>query len=427
MEQLRSPLTSMCMRVFQAALQTSTEKNVVVCPFTITGCATMLYYASEGTFSTAHRQLEDSLMYSNLFDKRSDAKLVLLAFRQAIKVFTKHQLKEDDPAAITSPEFRLTLINRIFLPIATAEVLNPDFVEICEKNLKIDFEILDSSLNGRETENAIEQWLDDHQKVQQRFDVKIPRGLIDSTYNGHRLVFANAAHFRAGWEVPFDPRETKIAPFRLIGGKLKEVELMHLTDKFPYYEDPQLGLKTMELPYYHNICTLIITVCSKKDGFMQAMEKLSNDYFLEAHLKKRMKLIRVALPKFHVQSTYEMTPLLRRIGIKEVLQDDCVLENMSKTTPLRRTEGIHKCALMCDEEGTYVNEKSHLELLSGQYRKSWTPPVSHSGKSDTGDKKNQEKNRPPQAEEFVANSPFLVALRHNLTGVFLFAGCITEP
>lgn len=108
---------------------------------------------------------------------------------------------------------------------------------------------------------------------------------------------------------------------------------MHLTDKFPYYEDAKLGLKTMELPYFHNICTLIITVSTKKDGFLQATENLSNDYFLEAHLRKRIRLIRVALPKFHVQSTYEMSPLLRRIGIKEVLQDDCVLEKMSKTIP----------------------------------------------------------------------------------------------
>ena len=121
-------------------------------------------------------------MYRNLFDKRSEAKLILLAFRQAIKTFTKHQSKEDDPNSVNAPEFRLVLINRVFLPRATAEVLNPDFVEIVEKNLKIDFEILDSSLDAQETEKAIEQWLDNSQKVKHRFDVRIPTGT-----NCHRL------------------------------------------------------------------------------------------------------------------------------------------------------------------------------------------------------------------------------------------------
>ena len=87
----------------------------------------------------------------------------------------------------------------------------------------------------------------------------------------------------------------------------------------------------MEMPYFQNICTLIITICSKKDGFLEMMTKMNTEYFLEAHLRKRMKMVQVALPKFHVQSTFEMEPLLRRIGIKEVLQDNCPLAKMTKT------------------------------------------------------------------------------------------------
>ncbi|OQV14116.1 putative Heterochromatin-associated protein MENT [Hypsibius exemplaris] len=417
MEHLRKPLATMAMRLFQAAKDIYPDENVIICPYTVTSIVTMLYYAADGTL--AGRQMEHILKYSDLMDGRADLRAVLLAFRDATRALMKNTKKTLEDECAVAHEFQMVLANRIFLQRDSN--INPEFLEIVQKNLKIDFEHVnfDEAADAGLTE--IERWL--KEKIKSRFAETVPQDLVDHNYTGPRMVIASAAHFRAGWEVPFDRKLTKLAPFYTNNGKVHEVEMMHVTGKYPYYEDTKLGLKLVELPYFRNEASLVLTLPAKRGGLEEMTRGLTGDVYTDMHMRKRLKMVKLSLPKFRFHSTYNMKALLTQVGIKEIFNGESVLASMTTDSIFRISEGVHKSAIQIDEDGTFATEPTTVGANQNAGKPNTTPRSAPSS-TDSGDKK---ASPSPGVEDFNANHPFLLAVRHNRSGVFLFSGRIMSP
>lgn len=190
MEYLRKTLDVMAYRLFVAGrdlkrkVNNGEDHNLVICPFTLTTVAALLYYASEGT--AAHRQLEAVLHFLDLFDGRSEKRAVLMAFREAIAVLTKHGKSGPENAlfpeeALFAREFSLHFANKLF--VQKGADLHDEFLDSMQKNLKIEVEILELNSDSENSKREIERWL--AEKVQNRLSASIPNDLIDPVYVLH--------------------------------------------------------------------------------------------------------------------------------------------------------------------------------------------------------------------------------------------------
>ncbi|OQV14109.1 putative Heterochromatin-associated protein MENT [Hypsibius exemplaris] len=404
MEHLRKPLSVMAMKLFEAAAESCPTDNIIISPFTVTSIVTMLYYASEDTH--AGRQIENILKYSEMMDGRADSRAVLMAFREAVRVLTKNSAKEvEEENFSVAHEFRMVLGNRVFLQRDSH--INPEFLEMIQKNLRIEFENVNFDEDADAGLTEIERWL--KEKIQARFKVSVPSDLVDHEYTGPRMVIASAAHFRAGWEVPFDKALTKRVPFYTMEGKTYDVDMMHLTGKFPYYTEDKIGLKMVELPYFRNEVSLILTLpTSTKPGALDEMTKKLRDsnVYVEMHMQKRMKMVSVAVPKFRFSSTFNIKRLLTLVGIREVFHDDVTLARMTTDEIFRCSEGVHK-----KRNPSILQNSMRTGRSSRRSRAEWEmrtlQKLQRHLQKRTKFHQREKKDSPAGTEEFVADSPFL--------------------
>ena len=63
------------------------------------------------------------------------------------------------------------------------------------------------------------------------------------------LVLINALYFKAPWKHPFNQSDTKTANFTDSDGEIVQVEMMHISEEFPYAELEKLGASAIFLPY----------------------------------------------------------------------------------------------------------------------------------------------------------------------------------
>ncbi|OQV14111.1 putative Heterochromatin-associated protein MENT [Hypsibius exemplaris] len=417
MEHLRKPMATMAMKLFQAAKDTYPEDNIMICPFTVTSIVTMLYYAAEGTI--AGKQIENILKFAELMDGRADLRAVLMAFRDATKTLTKNADKVlEDGQTSVAREFHMVLGNRVF--VQRDSHLSPEFLDTIQKNLKIEFENINFDDAAEADLTKLERWL--KEKIKSKFGEILTDDLVDKNYNGPRMVIASAAHFRAAWEIPFDRTLTTKSPFYTTAGKYRDVEMMHLTGKFPFYEES--GVKMIEMPYFRNEVSLILTLPVKHCGLEDMTKSMKTDLFVGMHMQKRMKMIKVSLPKFRFHSTYNIKALLTQVGIKEVFNKEAVLNHMTTDSVFRVSEGIHKCAMQLDEDGTFATDKTTAGTNQNE-GKDTTALKTPAASGLSSDRKSSAASS--GSDEFNANHPFLMAVRHNRTGVLLFSGRINMP
>ncbi|OQV14112.1 hypothetical protein BV898_11687 [Hypsibius exemplaris] len=118
----------------------------------------------------------------------------------------------------------------------------------------------------------------------------------------------------------------------------------------------------------------------------------------------------VRLPRCPSRLTFELTISHRRTP--------CHIHTQSPTVRLAELP-----SLKIDEDGTFATEPTTVGANQNAGKPNTTPRSAPSS-TDSGDKK---ASPSPGVEDFNANHPFLLAVRHNRSGVFLFSGRIMSP
>lgn len=169
--------------------------------------------------------------------------------------------------------------------------------------------------------------------------------LFPGSYNGPRAVIATAAYFRAGWEVSFDRELTYWGTFNLDDGGKKEVQFMKMKNSFPYVADERLGVKMIEIPFFHNVASLVVIIPIKRTTTLQSLlQNLVANFFTELHMQRRMKMVELTIPKVLIDCSFDIKSLFNLVGIKEVFNDASELPKLTSEKTFRISEGIHKCA-----------------------------------------------------------------------------------
>jgi serpin B len=230
---------------------------------------------------------------------------------------------------------------------------------------------------------AINSW------VSEETNGKIPT-ILDKMPDETGLVALDALYFKDRWKRPFDAKDTKPAPFHLVGGKVIQVPLMREGDgHFRFRRDSRFI--AVDLPYASEGYSLVVITTRREPAaakdFSAVASWLTGEGFFSS-------VGEVALPKFDASSSFDLMPALKALGLKP----PNTLPGFARGQ-LRLAKVQQRVELTVDEEGTEAAAATAVTTT----RSATTEFV-----------------------KFSADKPFMFALRDQ-SGLIVIAGYIASP
>ncbi|KAK7146733.1 hypothetical protein R3I94_009541 [Phoxinus phoxinus] len=248
----------------------------------------------------------------------------------------------------------------------------------------------------------INKWVET--KTQEKIKDLVPQGAIDAMT---KLVLVNAIYFKGNWEEKFPKEATRDGQFKLNKNQTKPVKMMYQKAQFPLVFIPEINSQVLELPYVGNNISMLIILPKEMEDDTTGLQKLEKALTYEKLMEwtkpevMHQPEVKVFLPRFKMEETYDMKSLLISMGMEDVFDPlKANLSGMSSNNDLVVTKVIHKAFVEVNEEGTEAA-------------------------AATGAVIEVDCCRIPQV--FNADHPFLFFIRHNPTNSILFYGRFCSP
>ncbi|XP_063918030.1 serine protease inhibitor 88Ea-like isoform X1 [Zophobas morio] len=197
---------------------------------------------------------------------------------------------------------------------------------------------------------TINKWVEDqtHNMIQNL----LPPGSIDQSST---LVLVNAAYFKGKWENKFNPDETKPEIFYVSSSKQIMVDMMHVEGTFNHDVSESLEAHILEMPYKGDQISMYVFLppFTKEGAIDNTLKKLTVDKFQNIVNSNRLtaKTVQVSFPKFALEHTIELVPILETLGVGNLFKDDADFSKLSNNKDVSVGEGIHKAKIVINEEG----------------------------------------------------------------------------
>ncbi|MEU4581540.1 serpin family protein [Kitasatospora aureofaciens] len=219
-----------------------------------------------------------------------------------------------------------------------------------------------------------------------------------------RLALTDALYLKAKWASEFKSSNTEDRPFHKLDGTVSNVSTMSQTGGFKY-ADGSGGIvgepwQAVELPYADGnlAMDLIVPAQGGFAAFTKGLDQPQLDRILGALAERPVDL---QLPRFHFDTSNELTPALRSLGVHSVF-DHADLSGIAKE-PLAVSTVVQKATVQVDEEGTVAAAGSGVGIVAG------AAPA------------------PRDPAQLHIDRPFLFLVRDTSTGRPLFLGQVTDP
>jgi serine protease inhibitor len=270
----------------------------------------------------------------------------------------------------------------------------------------------------------------------------IPADAVDEeTKKLMRLVLTNAIYFKGEWAEVFAEGQTKDEDFLLAGGGKARVPLMRRggmgsaryaafrgdgtffdtparvpfgnVDEKTVYPDER-GFTVLELPYKGGEVAMLVILPRSADG-LEALEKQLTSKDLGTWVGKlRQRRVHVFLPKFKVETKYDLGQALQGLGMVRAFKDarqpggaqfDGMSQSQDPAQKLYVSKVLHKAFVEVNEKGTEAAAATAVMMLE----KSAAPASV------------------PFTPTFRADRPFLFLVRDRQSGSVLFLGRVLNP
>jgi serpin B len=276
--------------------------------------------------------------------------------------------------------------------------LRDDFRRLIQGSFQAQIESVDFT-DSRAVTKKMDDW------IAQATARRITHLLSSAPSSDTALILANAIYFKSRWSLPFEAVETRPQAFRVSSRHAVSARLMRRTADFKMISVPAADL--LELPYVGEKLSLVIVLPKSSDGLPAFEEKLDAAQLFAwmAQLDfANPEPTAVAVPKFTFRTDMELTPALTQLGLKNAF-DNANADFSGITAALRVpiSEIMHRVFIEINEEGTEAAAETSALLTLGV--------ISSAAK--------------PRA--FVADHPFLFAVREKSTGTVLLLGHVIEP
>lgn len=243
--------------------------------------------------------------------------------------------------------------------------------------------------------NTINNW------VSQNTQGKIP-AIIDQIDAQKVLFLINAIYFKGQWQKKFDKALTENQPFHLLGGKEKSVPMMSQSGKYLYQRGDKF--QAVSLPYGQGGKQMILFLPDESSSLSEFLKGFSYQQWEQWMRAFRSTPGEVKIPRFKLGYDRNLNDALKSLGMENAFSEArAEFSGISEAQKLFISEVKHKAIVEVNEEGTEAAAATSV------------------GISVTSAMPTQQPFR------FIADRPFLMAIRDQQTGVILFLGAVFSP
>jgi serine protease inhibitor len=290
-----------------------------------------------------------------------------------------------------------------------------------------------ASLDFRSDPEAARRKINDWCKEQTNGRITDPLPARSITSNT-RLVLANAIYFLGHWASPFDVNQTKNADFTLGSKDRVSVPMMHKPFAWtPYaafnadgsfFETPAMydpaekdqtklypgdgGFLMAEFPYKGGQLAMTVLLPRSLEGLANLENLLTPDHLRQWLVRLQGRTVHVFLPKFKLQTEYEMNDPLKALGMVRAFDmGKADFSGMSSAgEPICLSAVFHKAFVEVNEKGTEAAAFSGVLMPAAAAR---LPKLVRF------------------IPDFKADRPFVFLIRDCKTGTILFLGRVEDP
>ena len=273
--------------------------------------------------------------------------------------------------------------------------LEPDFLATLRTKYQASLSPLDFARNLEGARAAINRWTQEHTKGKIR-ELFAPGSLDEST----RLVLSSAVYFYGKWEHPFQPNQTRLAPFKLGNGSTVETSFMKQTDRFGYAETPTAQI--LEMKYAGTGLALDVLLPKPGSSLRDLEGRLTEDHLAGWLAQLSDRNVEVLIPKFRVESQFSLREMLSRMGMGRAFTGSADFSGIDGRRDLALSNVLHKALVDVSEEGTEAA-------------------------AATGSAVALVRMIVPEHTVFRADHPYVFLIRDAQSGLVLFAGRLTNP
>ncbi|HEX6996283.1 MAG TPA: serpin family protein [Gammaproteobacteria bacterium] len=227
-------------------------------------------------------------------------------------------------------------------------------------------------------------------------------GLIDSIVDALDpslvMLLANAVYFEGTWTTQFDPANTRRAAFRREDGSETDVDMMSLSN-VEVLRGRGDSYSAVELPYGDGAFAMVVVLPDEGVGARDWLAELDADEWtavVEGLTSDRLNLL--SIPKFTLTFDTYLNDALKALGMTPAFRPGADFTRMSPS-------GDQMCI-------DFVRQKTRVEVDERGTRAAAATGVGVGVVSFTG---------------FVADRPFVFAIRERSTGAILFIGLVGDP
>lgn len=194
-----------------------------------------------------------------------------------------------------------------------------------------------------ESRQKINAWVED--KTNKLIKDAMPSGSINDKT---ALVLTNTIYFKGKFTNPFNQKLTENQNFTNFDKTISNVPMMRHDGKeqLKYFENSKVQL--LELPYEGGVSLWV--VLPHKQGF-DDLSNFTAEQLNEWQNKASIADVVAFMPKFKLETSYDMIPTLQQLGIYQVFTEYANLRGIADTT-LNVTGVIHKAYISVSEEAT---------------------------------------------------------------------------
>jgi serpin B len=243
---------------------------------------------------------------------------------------------------------------------------------------------------------TINKWVEG--KTKQKIKDLLPPGSLDAMT---RMVLTNAIYFKGDWASQFKKAATREMDFHVSPDRKVKAKMMFQSERFGYTETPDL--QALKMPYAGKELSMVVLLPKRTDGLAKVEKSLTTDSLAAIVGRLRFpRKVQVHFPRFKMEYKMKMRPILSKMGMPQAFSGKADFSGMTGSQDLYIDDVYHKAFVKVDEEGTEAAAATAVVMRL----KSVAP------------------SRPLV---FKADHPFCFLIRHEKTGMILFAGRVALP
>ncbi|XP_041648098.1 leukocyte elastase inhibitor-like [Cheilinus undulatus] len=400
--------------MFKQLIDTDKPANIFYSPFSISSALAMVSLGARG--KTAEQMLEVLGFGSgNVPNAPTDQQMqmqMMMQTQETIQLSSSQSPETGVPdvhvefgklfAELNNPdkEYTLSTANRLY----GEQTLNfsQDYLDVLTEHYRAAVERVDFKQNAEGVRVNINDW------VEKETNNKIKNLLAEGTVTRQTvLVLVNAIYFKGTWKQQFKKEKSYDGLFRINKNENKPVTMMSQTARFNYYDDKDLQVMVLEMPYKGMDLSMLIFLPNDIEDDSTGLQKLelelTHEKFMELTDPDVMisDMVDVMLPKFKLEENYDLNEVLQNMGMVDLFDSSkSNLSGMSSAKNLSVTKVVHKAFVDVNEEGTEAAAATGVVIGVTSVRLSVS---------------------------FNADHPFLFFIRHNPSKTILFSGRFCNP